>query len=604
MLKPHMKKLTVLTVIALVLFSIVPLAALGASPWAPNTAYAANDLVTYGGSTYKCVQGHTSLTGWEPPNVPALWTLQAGSGDTSPPTAPTNLISPANTSSTVSLAWTASTDNVGVTGYDIYQGTALVGSTTSTTFTVTGLTASTTYIFTAKAKDAAGNMSAGSNAVTVTTAPPAPDVTPPSVPTNLAAPAKSSTTVSLTWSASTDNVGVTGYDIYAGTTLVGSTAATSYTVTGLTASTAYVFTVKAKDGAGNVSVASASLGVTTNGASSGNGKIIVGYWHNFNNGTGFIPLRNVSAKYDVINISFAEPTISATDGTIGFTPYNYTVADFKADVAYLQSLGKKVLISIGGQNGEVQLKTAAAKQNFITSVTDIIQTFGFDGLDIDFEGHSLSLNAGDTDFKNPTTPVIVNTIAAIRVIHDHFGSSFMLTMAPETFFVQLGYQFYGSGANGTSDPRAGAFLPVIYALRDILNWIQVQDYNSGPIIGLDDQYHTMGGADFHVAMLDMLLSGFPVAHNTNNVFPALRPDQVVLGIPATGGAGNGYTAPAEVQKALNYIIKGQAFGGSYVLRNPSGYPGFKGLMTWSINWDAYSNFEFSNSHRTYLDSLN
>ena len=57
-----------------------------------------------------------------------------------------------------------------------------------------------------------------------------------------------------------------------------------------------------------------------------------------------------------------------------------------------------------------------------------------------------------------------------------------------------------------------------------------------------------------------------------------------------------------MQRALDYLIKGQSFGGAYVLRNPSGYPGFKGLMTWSINWDKFTNFEFSNSHRAYLDT--
>jgi len=93
------------------------------------------------------------------------------------------------------------------------------------------------------------------------------------------------------------------------------------------------------------------------------------------------------------------------------------------------------------------------------------------------------------------------------------------------------------------------------------------------------------------------LTGFPVAGNTANMFPTLRQDQVVLGLPANTNAGNGFTSVPEVQKALNYIIKGQSFGGPYVLRNPAGYPSFKGLMTWSINWDKYNNFEFSNNHR-------
>ncbi|NMM52781.1 fibronectin type III domain-containing protein [Paenibacillus aquistagni] len=332
-------------------------------------------------------------------------------------------------------------------------------------------------------------------------------------------------------------------------------------------------------------------------------KTIVGYWHNFDNGSGFIKLRDVSPKFDVINVSFAEPTSGVTNGTIGFTPYNYTEAEFKADVAYLQGQGKKVIISIGGQNGQVQLASTTARDNFVQSVTAIIEKYGFDGLDVDFEGHSLYLNTGDSDFKNPTTPVIVNLIAALRSINNHFGTNnFYLTMAPETFFVQLGYSFYG-GSCISCDSRAGAYLPVIYATRDILDWLQVQNYNSGPIIGLDDQYHTMGNADFHVAMADMLLTGFPVAKNANHIFPALRPDQVLLGLPANANAGGGFTTVTEVHKALNAIMKGIQLPSYQMRSSTSGFADFRGVMTWSINWDKFNNFEFSNSHRAYLDAI-
>lgn len=332
-------------------------------------------------------------------------------------------------------------------------------------------------------------------------------------------------------------------------------------------------------------------------------KIIVGYWHNFDNGSGFIRLRDVSPKFDVINVSFAEPTSGVTNGTIGFTPYNYTDTDFKADVAYLQSQGKKVLISIGGANGQVQLPSTPARDNFVNSVTAIIEKYGFDGLDVDFEGHSLYLNAGDSDFKNPTTPVIVNLISALKTINNHFSTNnFYLTMAPETFFVQLGYSFYG-GSCISCDNRAGAYLPVIEATRDILDWVQVQNYNSGPIIGLDNQYHTMGNADFHVAMADMLLAGFPVAGKSNQFFNALQADQVLLGLPANANAGGGFTSVAEVQKALDALIKGTQLPSYQMRSSTSGFSDFRGVMTWSINWDKYNNFEFSNSHRAYLDAL-
>ncbi|RZJ53258.1 MAG: T9SS type A sorting domain-containing protein [Flavobacterium sp.] len=92
-----------------------------------------------------------------------------GSGDTTPPSAPTSLAASGTTGTTTNLTWTASTDNVAVTGYDIYQGSTLKGSSTTTSYTVTGLTASTAYTFSVKAKDAAGNISSSSNTVNVTT---------------------------------------------------------------------------------------------------------------------------------------------------------------------------------------------------------------------------------------------------------------------------------------------------------------------------------------------------------------------------------------------------------------------------------------------------
>ncbi|WNG25901.1 chitinase [Cystobacter fuscus] len=490
--------------------------------WAPNVSYVVSDIVTYGGKGYDCRQNHTSLTGWEPPNVPALWLERTGTPpptDTQAPTAPSGLTASGKTSNSVSLTWTGSTDNVGVTGYEVsFSGGGVSGAATSTTTsaTVSGLSANTTYTFTVKARDAAGNRSAASSAYSTTTSP----VTDPPLPPTGDVPSK----------------------------------------------------------------------------------ILVGYWHNFDNGSGFIRLRNVSTKWDVINVSFAEPTNGSTGGTIGFTPYGTSEADFKADVAYLKSLGKKVIISIGGANGQVRLETTAARDAFVNSMRSIIEKYGFDGMDIDFEGHSLSINPGDADFKNPKTPVVVNLISAIRSLRNHFGTKFLLTMAPETFFVQLGYSFYGGTCSGC-DTRAGAYLPVLYAVRDILSWLQVQDYNSGPITGLDDQYHNMGGADFHVAMTDMLLTGFPVGRNANNVFPALRPDQVVIGLPANGNAGGGYTTPAEVQRAVNALVKGISIGTYTVRSSPANNKSFRGLMSWSVNWDAFANYEFTNNHRPYLDSL-
>ncbi|WP_392900248.1 chitinase [Streptomyces sp. LN699] len=430
---------------------------------------------------------------------------------------------------------------------------------------------------------------------------------PPAAPTGLTASAASSSAVNLSWATAQ---GATSYRVHRAGAAALTVTGPSTTVTGLTASTAYTFQVSAVNAAGE-SPKSAPVTVTTTGGGGGDpgnpglpAHALVGYLHaSFANGSGYVRMADVPASWDVINLAFGEPT-SVTSGDIRFSlcpvtecPNVESVAEFKAAIKAKQAAGKKVLISIGGQNGQVQLGTTAARDTFVSSVSKIIDEYGLDGLDIDFEGHSLSLATGDTDFRAPTTPVIVNLISAVKTLKAKYGPDFVLTMAPETFFVQLGYQYYGSGPWGGQDPRAGAYLPVIHALRDDLTLLHVQDYNSGSIMGLDNQYHSMGGADFHIAMTDMLLTGFPVAGNTARVFPALRPDQVAIGLPATTNAGNGHTSPAEVTKALNCLTK-KTDCGTYQTHGT--WPNLRGLMTWSINWDRFGGWEFSRNFDGYF----
>ncbi|WP_438948750.1 chitinase [Streptomyces virginiae] len=427
----------------------------------------------------------------------------------------------------------------------------------------------------------------------------------PAAPTGLTASATSSTSVALTWSAVP---GATSYTVHRDGAAPLSVTSASAAVTGLTAATTYTFRVSAANAAGTSPQSAPATATTPGGGGGGGGGLpahaLVGYLHaSFANGSGYVRMADVPASWDVINLAFGEPT-SVTSGDIRFRlcpvaecPNVESEAEFKAAVKAKQANGKKVLISIGGQNGQVQLASTAARDTFVSSVSKIIDEYGLDGLDIDFEGHSLSLATGDTDFRAPTTPVIVNLVSAVKTLKAKYGPGFVLTMAPETFFVQLGYQYYGSGPWGGQDPRAGAYLPVIHALRDDLTLLHVQDYNSGSIMGLDNQYHSMGGADFHIAMTDMLLTGFPVAGNTARVFPALRPDQVAIGLPATTDAGNGHTSPAEVTKALNCLTK-KTDCGTYQTHGT--WPGLRGLMTWSINWDRFGGWEFSRNFDAYF----
>ena len=185
-------------------------------------------------------------------------------GDTTPPTAPAALTATASSSTQVALGWSAATDNVGVTSYRIERcsGTnctsfAQIATATGTSYSNTGLTASTTYRYRVRAVDGAGNAGGYSPIATATT-PAAADTTPPTAPASLTATASSSTQIALSWSAATDSVGVTGYRIErcSGTNCtsfaqVATATGTSYSNTGLTASTTYRYRVRAVDAAGN-----------------------------------------------------------------------------------------------------------------------------------------------------------------------------------------------------------------------------------------------------------------------------------------------------------------------------------------------------------------
>ena len=172
---------------------------------------------------------------------------------------PTGLTAGASSATQINLAWTASTDNVGVTGYKVYRNGSQVGTSAVTSYSDTGLTTLTSYSYTVAACDAAGNCSAQTAAGTATTL----ESVPPTVPTKLAAMAFSTTQINLTWRASTDNVAVTGYKVYRNGVQVGAPTGLSFSDTGLTAASSYSYTVAACDAATNCSAQSTAVTGTT-----------------------------------------------------------------------------------------------------------------------------------------------------------------------------------------------------------------------------------------------------------------------------------------------------------------------------------------------------
>ena len=185
--------------------------------------------------------------------------------DTEAPDAPTAVRTADVTETTAHVAWEAALDNVATTGYNVYVNGEKVNTelVTATEYDLTGLTPATDYSVEIEAVDAAGNVSEKSEAATFTTAK-AVDTEAPSVPTDVKASDVTKTGATVTWTASTDNEGVAGYNVYVNGTQVNDTlvATTEYVLTGLTEGTEYTVEVEAVDTNNNVSAKAAATFTT------------------------------------------------------------------------------------------------------------------------------------------------------------------------------------------------------------------------------------------------------------------------------------------------------------------------------------------------------
>jgi fibronectin type 3 domain-containing protein len=235
---------------------------------------ASNRILSYVDATIGKFNGNSTVLPWPPANpallpiTPTNFMKQPTTCDLTPPTAPTNLVAGAANPTTINLTWTASTDAVGVTNYLVFRDSlpspiaSVVG--TSTTFSDTGLTPLSSHSYRVIAGDGAGNLSGFSNTATASTPP---DTTAPSSPTNLTAVGPNATTINLSWTASTDDVDVVGYNVYrdGGATPIATVSATNYSDTGLGIGSTHSYTVKAFDAANNLSAASNTATASTQG---------------------------------------------------------------------------------------------------------------------------------------------------------------------------------------------------------------------------------------------------------------------------------------------------------------------------------------------------
>lgn len=292
---------------------------------------------------------------------------------------------------------------------------------------------------------------------------------------------------------------------------------------------------------------------------------LTGYWQDFTNGSTSQRLSAVNANYDIIAVAFANAD-SANPGGVTFSidPSlssalgGYTEAQFTSDIATLHAAGKKVILSVGGQNGTISVADSTSASNFANSVYSIMKKYGFDGVDIDLENG-----------LNPT--YMAN---ALEQLQSKAGSNLIITLAPQTIDMQ----------STSSD-----YFALALSIKNILTSVNTQFYNSGSMLGCDGKVYQEGTEDFLTALACTQIQG------------GLSPSQIELGLPASpAAAGSGYVAPAVVNSALDCLASGQNCGS---FKPSTTYPTIRGAMDWSINWDAANGNSFSSTIKNDINTL-
>jgi chitinase len=296
--------------------------------------------------------------------------------------------------------------------------------------------------------------------------------------------------------------------------------------------------------------------------SSSSNTSLTGYWQNFTNPAETpVKLTDIPSGYKIVIIAFADMN---SDGSVSFTlqgpPYDTLGEDqFKADIKTIQARGVKVLISLGGQNGIYQVDTTAKEKNYISSLSQIITTYGFDGIDYDFESGLSTANES----------YLLDATLQLKQLFNKL----IVTMAPET--IDVYWQVFPNGKYDQLIRTAG-----------LVDLVEVQDYNSGCMPGIKpgSACYSVGTEDFIVSQADSTIQAWTQSGIANAA------SHYVIGLPATSqAAGSGYVDPSILNSALTCLKTGKECG-TYLPTKT--YPDIAGVMTWSINWDAKNNYAF------------
>jgi hypothetical protein len=328
------------------------------------------------------------------------------------------------------------------------------------------------------------------------------DSTAPSTPTSLHSTATTSSSVSLAWNASTDNIGVTGYDVLVGGIVAISTSGTSGTVGGLTGSTTYSFTVKAHDAAGNVSAASNAVSVTTPAGSSGGGGTTLFTAPYIDMGSWPTPLLSeVSTASGLKNFTLGFITSVGCKAS-WFNAYDPRTAWGLDEITKLRATGGDVKVSFGGASG-IELAQACADVTSLTAEYQaVITAYHLKYIDFDIEGAAVAEPASITKRSqaiarlvaaNPGLKVTL-TLPVLPEGLDNNGLNVVTAAkaagAPIDTVNVMAMDYYRTGDYGAFALQAAQAthnqLQSLYGLSDSAAWRMV---GVTPMLGVNDDGH-------------------------------------------------------------------------------------------------------------------
>lgn len=303
-----------------------------------------------------------------------------------------------------------------------------------------------------------------------------------------------------------------------------------------------------------------ALFTTTNGAGTGSSggslpkHVVLGYWQDYTNGAQPLTIAQVPTNYNIIAVAFGTQT--NVPGQVGFSLDpglqsalgGYTQQQFTADIATAHGRGQRVVLSVGGQNGNVVVNDAASSTNFANSVSSLMGQYGFDGVDIDLESGI-----------NPTQ--LASAIQQLKNLQPNA----LVTAAPQTVDVQ----------NSSNDYFAWAL-----DIGANLTMMNTQYYNSGSMLGCDGNVYAEPTENFITALACTQLKSIPA-------------NEIGIALPASpSAAGSGYVDPSVAVAAVQCLTSGANCGSFHP---PATWPALRGVAIYSINWDASAGYNFSNT---------